>query len=345
MQTAPVTRHTGSGGGNKKGTSAERRASHNAIERARRESLNGRFLQLAATLPAISDVQRPSKSLIVNKSLDFVKDALNRETMYRLKIDNMHQESMRLREQLNSFLAQAGMDLVPMPTMDELPPPMADVGARKRMNHMSMSLPDAYDYDDEDSTFAAGSEGEAGKQSPTSSSSAGSVRGSLSNAASVNAFTPISYNNPHYGMATGAITTRPDYDAAKWMPSHFDANSAPATAASHPSSYTYANLIFSSPGMAPSGSVTQGSTAGLEHYMGMPGAATQQQPPSHQLAGNYAALRNMQQQQQQPQMHLTSQQQQQQAAAMNQFNYDALNQPQHFFDQAALQSTSFLTAV
>lgn len=55
-----------------KSSTAERRATHNAIERARRESLNGRFLELARALPTMGNVKRPSKSVIVNKSLEWI---------------------------------------------------------------------------------------------------------------------------------------------------------------------------------------------------------------------------------------------------------------------------------
>ncbi|KAJ7793048.1 hypothetical protein B0H14DRAFT_2928461, partial [Mycena olivaceomarginata] len=48
---------------------AERRASHNAVERARRETLNARFLDLAALLPNLKHLRRPSKSAIVNSSI------------------------------------------------------------------------------------------------------------------------------------------------------------------------------------------------------------------------------------------------------------------------------------
>ncbi|GBE81635.1 hypothetical protein SCP_0400060 [Sparassis crispa] len=51
---------------------AERRATHNAVERQRRETLNGRFLDLAALLPNLSQIRRPSKSSIVNSSIAHV---------------------------------------------------------------------------------------------------------------------------------------------------------------------------------------------------------------------------------------------------------------------------------
>ena len=52
-------------------STAERRATHNAVERARRESLNGRFMELASALPAMAQVKRPSKSIIVAKCARF----------------------------------------------------------------------------------------------------------------------------------------------------------------------------------------------------------------------------------------------------------------------------------
>ncbi|KAI8454779.1 hypothetical protein BY996DRAFT_2047367 [Phakopsora pachyrhizi] len=59
-------------GSKNKSTSAERRAAHNAIERARRESLNARFLELARALPTMANVKRPSKNAIVIKSLEWI---------------------------------------------------------------------------------------------------------------------------------------------------------------------------------------------------------------------------------------------------------------------------------
>ncbi|EPQ27416.1 uncharacterized protein PFL1_04954 [Pseudozyma flocculosa PF-1] len=159
----------GSGGGNRKGTSAERRATHNAIERARRESLNGRFLQLAASLPAIADVRRPSKSLIVNKSLDFVHTSLSHEALYRKRLDSLRSENEALREQLNEFRKQAGLDPLPAPVVDELPLPLSEMGDKKRSGSLSGNAAGAGDlgeYDDDDGLNAGSSEGEASRTSP-----------------------------------------------------------------------------------------------------------------------------------------------------------------------------------
>lgn len=49
----------------------DRRSAHNALERQRREHLNVKFQQLAHALPALSTVRRPSKTMIVAKSLEF----------------------------------------------------------------------------------------------------------------------------------------------------------------------------------------------------------------------------------------------------------------------------------
>lgn len=49
----------------------EKRSAHNALERQRREGLNSKFQELAHVLPSLKQVTRPSKSLIVAKSLEF----------------------------------------------------------------------------------------------------------------------------------------------------------------------------------------------------------------------------------------------------------------------------------
>lgn len=51
----------------------EKRTAHNALERQRREGLNSKFQELAHVLPALQQIRRPSKSMIVSKSLEFGK--------------------------------------------------------------------------------------------------------------------------------------------------------------------------------------------------------------------------------------------------------------------------------
>ncbi|KAI8926253.1 hypothetical protein BC831DRAFT_238960 [Entophlyctis helioformis] len=74
----------------------EKRASHNAIERARRESLNHRFQDLANTVPSLSSVRKPSKSIIVQRSLEYVSEL-------RRIIESKDRTAMALRQQNNEM--------------------------------------------------------------------------------------------------------------------------------------------------------------------------------------------------------------------------------------------------
>ncbi|ORZ22190.1 hypothetical protein BCR42DRAFT_487777 [Absidia repens] len=78
----------------------ERRAEHNAIERARRESLNSKFQQLAQALPNLMNYRRPSKSQIVEKALDWVKKSISREERYRYQVIQLQKENKKLLTQL-----------------------------------------------------------------------------------------------------------------------------------------------------------------------------------------------------------------------------------------------------
>lgn len=56
-----------------KAEKAQKRAEHNAIERARRESLNTKLQQLALSLPNIQNDRRPSKGTIIERTLEYSK--------------------------------------------------------------------------------------------------------------------------------------------------------------------------------------------------------------------------------------------------------------------------------
>lgn len=90
---------------------AERRAEHNAIERARRETLNSKFQSLAQALPNLINYRRPSKSQIIEKALDWVKQSLSREERYRYQILQLQRENKR-------FLSQ----LMPQQQQENIPP-------------------------------------------------------------------------------------------------------------------------------------------------------------------------------------------------------------------------------
>ncbi|KAI8327963.1 hypothetical protein BC941DRAFT_519514 [Chlamydoabsidia padenii] len=76
----------------------DRRTAHNAIERQRRELLNSKFEQLAHALPGLQNVRRPSKSMIVSKSLEFVTKSVHRDSSYQNKIRQLRKEHDTLRK-------------------------------------------------------------------------------------------------------------------------------------------------------------------------------------------------------------------------------------------------------
>ncbi|KAI8139742.1 hypothetical protein BJV82DRAFT_242838 [Fennellomyces sp. T-0311] len=77
----------------------DKRSAHNALERQRRENLNSKFQQLAHALPSLQTVRRPSKTVIVAKSLEFVSSSVTRETKFQSQIEHLRRENERLRDQ------------------------------------------------------------------------------------------------------------------------------------------------------------------------------------------------------------------------------------------------------
>ncbi|KAG1441784.1 hypothetical protein G6F56_011332 [Rhizopus delemar] len=77
----------------------EKRSAHNALERQRREGLNTKYQELAHVLPALDDVKRPSKNMIVTKSLEFVSNASKREKDYKDELAALKKENEQLQRQ------------------------------------------------------------------------------------------------------------------------------------------------------------------------------------------------------------------------------------------------------
>ncbi|KAG2233524.1 hypothetical protein INT48_003395 [Thamnidium elegans] len=77
----------------------EKRTAHNALERQRREGLNSKFQELAHVLPALQQIRRPSKSMIVSKSLEFVSKAVERRTDYEGQLESLRLEHAQLLRQ------------------------------------------------------------------------------------------------------------------------------------------------------------------------------------------------------------------------------------------------------
>ncbi|KAK7042066.1 macrophage erythroblast attacher [Favolaschia claudopus] len=93
----------------KQQNTAERRASHNAVERARRETLNARFLDLAALLPNLKHLRRPSKSAIVNSSIAHVRAARRYRHLASAQLRALNAECDMVRREVNQWRARAGM--------------------------------------------------------------------------------------------------------------------------------------------------------------------------------------------------------------------------------------------
>uniref|UniRef100_A0A1D1YSD3 Protein max n=1 Tax=Anthurium amnicola TaxID=1678845 RepID=A0A1D1YSD3_9ARAE len=93
--------------------SAERRANHNAVERARRECLNTKFQELAHALPSLAQVRRPSKSTIVQKSLEFILTTRQKERRHEREMRQLIEENSSFREEINRLRAELGLELLP----------------------------------------------------------------------------------------------------------------------------------------------------------------------------------------------------------------------------------------
>ncbi|KAF0420504.1 acetylglutamate kinase/n-acetyl-gamma-glutamyl-phosphate reductase [Gigaspora margarita] len=100
--------------------SAERRANHNAVERARRECLNTKFQELAHALPSLAQVRRPSKSIIVQKSLDFIYTSRQKDDLHDKEMRSILSENESLREEVNRLREQLGLE--PLPPREESKP-------------------------------------------------------------------------------------------------------------------------------------------------------------------------------------------------------------------------------
>ncbi|KAJ7200816.1 hypothetical protein GGX14DRAFT_659529 [Mycena pura] len=133
-------------------STAERRASHNAVERARRETLNARFLDLAALLPNLKHLRRPSKSTIVNSSIAHVRAARRTRALAAHQLRALNAECDKLRREVNYWRARAGMRAEPSPLRDAA---FASVlsGAEPAFDPLDL---DAVDEEDEEDGLARG---------------------------------------------------------------------------------------------------------------------------------------------------------------------------------------------
>ncbi|KAI0958135.1 hypothetical protein AcW1_006305 [Taiwanofungus camphoratus] len=103
----------------RRANTAERRATHNAVERQRRETLNGRFLDLAALLPNLSQIRRPSKSSIVNSSIAHIHASRRHRMLAARELRLLKLEADALRRELNEWRDRSGLPRVEEPIRGE----------------------------------------------------------------------------------------------------------------------------------------------------------------------------------------------------------------------------------
>ncbi|KAF7324211.1 Macrophage erythroblast attacher isoform 1 [Mycena kentingensis (nom. inval.)] len=100
--------------------SAERRASHNAVERQRRETLNARFLDLAGMLPSLATIRKPTKSAIVNTSIAHVNASARHRVLATQQLRLVQEECESLRREVNEWRERSGgIARVPTPARGE----------------------------------------------------------------------------------------------------------------------------------------------------------------------------------------------------------------------------------
>jgi len=103
----------------RRANTAERRATHNAVERQRRETLNGRFLDLASLLPNLSQIRRPSKSSIVNSSIAYIHASRRHHLLASRELRLLKSENDHLRFEINEWRDRAGLMRVEEPIRGE----------------------------------------------------------------------------------------------------------------------------------------------------------------------------------------------------------------------------------
>jgi len=113
--STPATIPAGKRKPSRRANTAERRATHNAVERQRRETLNGRFLDLAGLLPNLSQIRRPSKSAIVNSSIAHIHASRRHRLIAARELRLLKLEADAVRRELNEWRDRSGLPRVEEP--------------------------------------------------------------------------------------------------------------------------------------------------------------------------------------------------------------------------------------
>ncbi|KAJ7737820.1 hypothetical protein DFH07DRAFT_1064716 [Mycena maculata] len=107
-----VSRRGNTGGDSREkqsNTTAARRASHNAVERLRRDKLNARILELASLLPNLAGVRRPSRIAITKSSIAHIHSSRRHRMLAAQQLRALHAENESLRTEVNHWRRRAGV--------------------------------------------------------------------------------------------------------------------------------------------------------------------------------------------------------------------------------------------
>ncbi|WVQ93643.1 hypothetical protein IAU59_000719 [Kwoniella sp. CBS 9459] len=132
----------------KRVNTAEKRSQHNAIERARRETLNGKFLSLAKLLPSLAASRRPSKSAIVNGSIAHLTHQRNQRLLAAKMLKQMSAERDELLNEVNEWRKVNGY--APKEISNKWTNEMEEINAVEKETFGSFASMGGDDNDDDD---------------------------------------------------------------------------------------------------------------------------------------------------------------------------------------------------
>jgi len=92
----------------KRVTTDEKRSQHNAIERARRNTLNGRFSSLGRLIPSLASHRNPSKSAVVNGSISHVTYQREQRLLAAKNLRRLCADNEALIAELNHWRKMCG---------------------------------------------------------------------------------------------------------------------------------------------------------------------------------------------------------------------------------------------
>ncbi|WVF66012.1 hypothetical protein IAT40_000750 [Kwoniella sp. CBS 6097] len=134
----------------KRVNTAEKRSQHNAIERARRETLNGKFLSLARLLPSLAASRRPSKSAIVNGSIAHLTRSRNQRLLAAKMLNQMSAERDELLNEVNEWRKMSGY--APKEISNKWTNEIEEINAVEKETFGSFASMGGDDNDDDDAT-------------------------------------------------------------------------------------------------------------------------------------------------------------------------------------------------